>query len=76
MQKHVFDQMPKTVKCFVVGPWINAILFGRDDHGHLLRFRFSNDGISVVASVGKQMLGTEATSIKLEAYVQSATILL
>ena len=59
LQKGIFDQMPRTVKLFVVGSLDLSILLRRDDHLHLRIFGFFDNLVRIGATIGQQILGID-----------------
>jgi len=58
MQKGVLDQVPQLIEMVVIGTLLLAILSRRNVCLHAQRVRLLNDGITVIALVGEQVIRT------------------
>lgn len=60
MEEGVFNQVTEFVQIFVIGPLHRAIVSGRNNRDHALRFGLFDHGIAVVAFIGDQIIGSQA----------------
>jgi hypothetical protein len=58
MQEGVLDQVPQLIQVLVIRPLFLAIFPRRDLHLHALATCLLHDGITVIAFIGQQVLGT------------------
>jgi hypothetical protein len=59
MQKCVLDEMPMSVEILVIASFLFSVFARWDNHAHALRGGLLDDGITVVALVGQQVLGAK-----------------
>ena len=68
VKEGVFNEMPQTVEIFVIRPLDLSVSFGRDNNLHALLLGLSNNDISIVSFVCKEMFGSyaldELTSVR------------
>ncbi len=60
MQKCVLDEMAVSVKILVITSLLLSVLARRDHGDHALSGGLFDDGVTVVALVGQQVLGADA----------------